>query len=277
MGRFQHLLERFSELTAHQDRSVDAHVSPMQRLLGRFEELRKAADAAERIRAASSRQSIRVLLDRYGEANARYCNQQARSADDFNLLDVMQLTGKEIRHSMMLAWMLDHDLRRLGTHAQGALGFRLFLVEFDELRLPLSIADTKYWVRREVAGEKSIVDIEIGCRGQFLIHIENKIWSSEGTDQTNREWDDVQRKAAELRIPDTNVRALYLTPTGAPAANGNFHCVSWLRIARVVEAFAQQSQPPDVKLFAAHYTRSLRRFIATHSPGVQTHDEAANE
>src|SRR5580704_3242799 len=37
---------------------------------------------------------------------------QESRADDFNLLDVLQSTYKETRHSMVLAWLLDSDLRK---------------------------------------------------------------------------------------------------------------------------------------------------------------------
>ena len=67
-----------------------------------------------------------------------------------------------------------------------------------ELGLPAEYSTHHYWVRREVSGDDSIVDVEIASRGQFLIHIENKIRSSEGEDQTDREWSDVSRRAATI-------------------------------------------------------------------------------
>jgi hypothetical protein len=152
-------------------------------------------------------------------------------------------------------------MRKLGTHAQGNLGFRLFLSEFKDFHLSLAYAECKYWVRREVAGDESIVDIEVACRGRFLIHIENKIWSCEGTDQTDREWSDLQRRAAGLNVSAPDIHALYLTPHGTEPANPNFRAIPWGRIVRVLERFAEQAKPPDVKLFAAHYARALRRFI----------------
>ena len=163
---------------------------------------------------------------------------------------------------MALAWLLDHDMRKLGTHAQGNLGFRLFLHEFG---LPIDYADCKYWVRREVAGDESIVDVEVACRGRFLIHIENKIWSCEGLDQTDREWSDMQRRAAGLNVSAPNVHALFLTPRGTKPSDPHFRAISWKRIVRVLEKFADQAKPPDVKLFTAHYARALKRFIVVQN------------
>ncbi len=184
----------------------------LRTLLTQFAECTRRVEAAEGEQAADDHKSIGGLLAGYVGSVERDRLQQEQVADDFNLLEVMDLTGKETRHSMVLAWLLDHDMRKLGTHAQGNLGFRLFL---SELGLPIDYADCVYWVRREVSGHESIVDVEVACRGRFLIHIENKIWSGEGSEQTNREWADLRRRAAELKVGAPYVHALYLTPHGA--------------------------------------------------------------
>lgn len=240
--------------------------------LEQFRERRERADALEHAHATHDRDRISALLDGYDRAVQRHRQLQESAADDFNLLEVLQLTGNEIRHSMALAWLLDHDLRKLGTHAQGNLGFRLFLTELD---LPIEYAGYKYWVRREVAGDQSIVDIEVGCRGKFLIHIENKIWS--GTDQTDREWPDLQRRAAGLHVSESDVHAFFLTPRGTTPMNSNFRAISWGCIVWVIERFAEQAQPPDVKLFAAHYARALRRFIVIQDTREDNDAKAALE
>jgi len=38
-----------------------------------------------------------------------------------------------------------------------------------------------------IADDEARADIEIAARGKFIVHIENKIWSEEGEDQTHRE------------------------------------------------------------------------------------------
>lgn len=250
--RFALLLNDFSVLVAQGNISVAPLAARIRTLLKEFIECRGRADKLEQARTIADREQIRTLLNGYTQAIEDYSHQQEQVADDFNLLDVMRLTGKEIRHSMVLAWLLDHDLRKLGTHAQGNLGFRLFLSKFG---LPIDYADCNYWVRREVAGDESIVDIEVGCRGRFLIHIENKIWSGEGTNQTEREWSDLPRKAASLEVPASDVHALFLTPHGTKPAYPKFDAISWGNIVRVLEAFAHQAKPPDVKLFTAHYAQ----------------------
>jgi hypothetical protein len=181
--RFAQLLDGFSALVAQSDTTGAGVLAAFRNLLSEFGERRVRAEMIEQTNAADDRHQFLALLDGYNETVEHYRQQQEQVADDFNLLDVTNLTGKEIRHSMVLAWLLDHDLRRFGTHAQGNLGFRLFL---NDLGMPMEYSDCKYWVRREVAGDESIVDLEVASRERFLIHIENKIWSCEGTDQTDR-------------------------------------------------------------------------------------------
>jgi len=272
--RFARLLDDFSTLAPSGQLSHDPREHRRRALAERFGEVSERAEAAARAQAATDAKCMDALLDGYRKAETRCREQQEQCADDFNLLDVMRLTGKEIRHSMVLAWVLDHDLRRLGTHAQGKLGFRLFLEEF---RLPLRYADCNYWVRREVAGDESVVDIEVACRNQFLIHIENKIRFGEGADQTDREWSDVRRRAAglglNLDLSDAPLHALFLTPDGTNPSNANFRPVSWGRVARVFETFADQAKPHDVRLFARHYARTLRRFIASDDRSEAEYDQ----
>jgi hypothetical protein len=198
-------------MAAQSRRAADAQEGRIGALLDGFRDIRARSDISERTAASAIRDQFQSLITDYASATARHRQQQEGLADEFNLLEVLQLTGNEVRHSMALAWLLDGDMRRLGTHAQGSLGFRLFLEEF---KLPLAYADHAYRVRREVPGEDSIVDIEIACRGKFLIHIENKIWSPEGADQTDREWRDLFRRSTSLGLdPEdkSRVHALFLS------------------------------------------------------------------
>ncbi len=246
----------------------------LRTLLTQFAECTQRAEAAEREQAAEDHKRVGDLLAGYAASVERDRLQQEQVADDFNLLEVMDLTGKETRHSMVLAWLLDHDMRKLGTHAQGNLGFRLFLSEFS---LPIDYADCAYWVRREVSGYESIVDVEVACRDRFLIHIENKIWSGEGSEQTNREWADLQRRSAELKVNAPYIHALFLTPHGAKPRNNHFQAIRWGRIVRVLEAFADRAKPPDVKLFSRHYARALTRFIVVQDTSEGDNGEETHE
>ena len=122
----------------------------------------------------------------------------------------------------------------------------------------------------------------MASRGRFLVHIENKIWASEGADQTDREWADLQRRAKELGIDasadNAPVHAIFFDPARHQTHQyETLLAFPWGRVIRVLEAFASQAKPSDVKLFASHYARALRRFIVTQDFGEQEHGEGTDE
>ncbi|HUT61248.1 MAG TPA: PD-(D/E)XK nuclease family protein [Phycisphaerae bacterium] len=222
------------------------------------------------LRVAEALRACESFFPGYALAVEAWRKQQEAVADDFNILEVMDLAGDEQRHSMILAWLLDRDITRGGTHAQGSSGFRLFL---QEVCLPEHYADAAYRVRREVASDESRIDVEIAARGVFMIHIENKIWAGEGRDQTDREWTDLQKRAAVLDLPTDPpgafVHALYLTPRGAKSHSPHFRPISWQAVANVLDRFAATARPAEVRVFASHCARVLRKTIIRELAGKE--------
>jgi hypothetical protein len=232
-------------------------------LVRRFRGLMKQHADACKVESARIRIALDGVFLKFLEARRTWAVKQRSSADDFNLFELMKVDGDEVNHSRLLAWLLDHRIEH-GTHAQGSLGFRLFLEELaNDLRLdtaPTCYADEpNYWVASEVSGDRARIDIEIGARNRFLIHIENKIYSAEGDRQTDREWLDFQGKADSLSIPQEARHAIFLTINGSKPMNVNFHPVAWYRIARVLDIFAQSCEAPEVELFTRHYAKAVRR------------------
>jgi hypothetical protein len=199
----------------------------------------------------------RRLLNGFKMAQNQGKKLQATTADDFNLLDTLQVAGEEIRHSMLLAWLL----RREDTHAQGNLGFRMFLQEFG---LSSKYAKAQYRVSREKRGSVSRIDVEVAAHGKFVIHIENKIYSEEiysddGDHQTEREWIDLLHRAQDLEVQPKDVHGLYLTLDGHRATCPEFRPISWKQVADLLDRYADLSKADQVSLFAAHYAQALRR------------------
>jgi hypothetical protein len=193
------------------------------------------------------------LLDEYDRQQDSWREEQKSRADGFNILRTMRLNRKELCHSDILAWLLDP----METHAQGKLGFLLFL---RELSLPEEFASKNYRVIRELAGKESQLDIVIEAEGGFLIGIENKIDSEEGDNQTNREWNDLERRKIALSIP-TEITAFFLTPDEAKPLCNFFKPISWQLIANIFEAFADEAKAELVKIFAKHYAETIRNEI----------------
>jgi hypothetical protein len=257
---FDSLIKRHRILT-RDSISLPTQCVQLKSLLDQYVAKSTECNEDELQQALRNREQFGQLLNSYNAASENWRLNQEATAEEFNLFDVMNLTGDEIRHSMLLAWLLDHRLTAFGTHGQGRLGFRVFL---EELGLPVEYAEKQYSVHREVSGDRSRIDIRIQARGFFIIDIENKIWSVEGNDQTNSEWEDLQQKAKELSVSD--VCALFLTPNGTEAENPNFRSITWRQIIRVLERFAREAKPPEVRLFAKHYADALRRFVVIESP-----------
>jgi hypothetical protein len=262
---FRKLLSEHSALLS--SNPMSGRAQEFKEFLDGFATAYDAASRAEAAEAKEDRQAFETFFQAYRNAQAQRRTAQQDKADDFNLLDVMGLTKKENTHSDILAWLLDHDIDRLGTHAQGGDGFRLFSEAVGLANELGECADCDYRVSRESASDESRIDIEVAHRGSFVIHIENKIWAGEGVDQTEREWRDLERRAKELECP--KYFAFFLTPRGTKAKNGNFRPISWRKIAAVFEQFAANIRSRAtveegalaVSLFATHYAGVLRRHI----------------
>jgi hypothetical protein len=208
-----------------------------------------------RIHAAGSSDLMRItgrLLEGFKTNHERGRRLQKTTADDFNLLDTLEISSEEARHSMMLAWLLNRE----ATHAQGNLGFQLFL---EHVGLDREYAEKSYGIVREKSGVESRVDVEVAAPGEFIIHIENKIYSDEGNDQIKREWRDLLRRARGLRVKQQNAHGFFLTLDRHAPASPEFQAISWQEIADVLDEFSERSKADQVGLFAAHYAQALRR------------------
>jgi hypothetical protein len=196
----------------------------------------------------------------------------------------LELDQNEACHSIILAWLLDRRIEQ-GSHAQGSLGFRLFLEEFGrELGAEANPEvktyhdDGSYWALREFSSGESRVDIEIAAYKKFVIHIENKIMSAEGPDQTGREWRDLQERARQLHVPRKNRHALFLTLDASQPESKAFRPIGWSRVAKVLDRFSEQARPRDVKLFASHYAAAVRKLaVSEPEPKEIEHAEAMAE
>ena len=130
---------------------------------------------------------------------------------------------------------LGHDIA--WNARAGKPRFPFFLEEFG---LPVKYAEGRYRVHREVSADESRIDVEVAERRKFVIYIENKIWSGEGNDETNREWRDLQKTADSLDC--TEYYAFYLTPNGRKPMNANFRPIAWRQIAQVLDRFAAERE-----------------------------------
>ena len=249
------LLAGYARFSKHITTNAENEIKIFSDLLGDFGDRLRRDRVIQNLHDRSALLSLTETIEGFINVKRNWQQKQRFVADSFNILAVLKLTGNEVRHSMVLAWLLDKDMDHHGTHAQGPLGFELLLTA---LSLPMNYAEANYWVRRELSGDESRIDIEVAARNSFLIHFENKIWSGEGSEQTAREWVDLKKRAIALNVSADHVHGIYLTPDGRTAGQKDFKPLSWYNIETVLESFAEKALPSDVKVFAKHYARTLR-------------------
>jgi hypothetical protein len=182
--------------------------------------------------------------------------------------DVLRILGREDdenSHSDLIAWLLNP--RRAPTIAPIAL--RRLVSCFEDRdewcrRIDAAIPQELISVRREMMIGRELaasddlcrVDIVVSGPG-FVLAVENKVWSSEHSDQTTTYWqwlDQLDKKT--LR------GGLFLSPSGLTASSTNFVAVSYLEmVSALLEAPAAGPIMPTEELVLASYLKTLARNI----------------
>lgn len=177
----------------------------------------------------------------------------------FNLFDVLKISRMEIRHSNMLAWLLNPN----ENHGMGDAFLKAIVqivVQNDDTGR-YNILETllmdfySFVVYREW---KNIDILLISDAEKFLIAIENKIDSHEHDNQLRK-----YRDILATDYPDYKKMRLYLTPEGEePRDTKHWDILSYRDI---VEALSDQKNTmelaPDVALVVENYLDILRRDI----------------
>ena len=80
------------------------------------------------------------LLDGFKEQHKQGRKLQETTADDFNLLETLQISSDESRHSMMLAWLLGRACWPSKYRRRWPSGFYIYSISLDSFCLPESEA-----------------------------------------------------------------------------------------------------------------------------------------
>ena len=180
----------------------------------------------------------------------------------FNVFEAIGHTRSEERHSDFLAFLLDPN----ETHGLGAEVLRRFVVTIlKSMRLedrPLSPSEVMLtdFESCQVLREHHKVDVLcVDESHRFLLAIENKIGSSEHSDQLGR-----YRSFLEAQYGDFRRILAYLTPDNDEASDGNWTPVSYTDVLSIVELLATTQKDEisnAVALALDHYAVMLRRNI----------------
>ena len=183
----------------------------------------------------------------------------------FNPFDVLRYSDYEIRHSNVLAWLLQPD----ETHGIGGAFIRDFMAALNEQARaqgvpPIPVPSSFEADNVRVERERYYVDITLFfLKERAVVAIENK------TDETAPEYaEQVRYYEKTLREKDSGkydlVQSVLLTTSREPdASGGDFIHLSWARVRDLVDSIRQRERfPSKVRAFLGHYLEIVARLTA---------------
>jgi len=190
---------------------------------------------------------------------------------NFNIFRALRLEGHEIRHSNFLGWLLDPT----ESHGQGELFLRAFFVAV--VRGPLGLqatslsgVDVDVFGEVQVSREVNQLDLRIVLPGlQIVVAIENKLFTSEHSEQLTRYADAVSRD-----YPGWRHSLLYLTIDGEPATHAQWRAISHRQVvAAISEAHSKMSPqcPVAIRAFVQHYLDLFADIYARREQTTRSH------
>ncbi len=150
----------------------------------------------------------------------------------FNLFDVLGVSRVEIRHSNMLAWLLDPN----ESHAMGGLLLRKVVSLVGDEEIPAD-SDNSFTVYRE---DEHIDMLLVSHTLKRVIAIENKIGAKEGVRRT-RTYDNEESQLCtyenilEKLYPDYAKTLIFLTPEGELPSRKEWIPLSYRQIVEKIE------------------------------------------
>lgn len=184
-------------------------------------------------------------------------------SNQFNIFEVLGVVNTEIRHSNMLAWLLDpNEIHGLGDILIKKL-IRLYVEDTDRLEhqptlFNLLLGDFEDAI---VLREWKNIDLVVASeQNKIVVVIENKIWSKESKHQLkkyegiiNREYDNYEKLF------------IFLTPNGDDASDvKTWHNISYQQIIECLNELIERKEyaiNQKVIEFIEQYISILRRHI----------------
>lgn len=187
-----------------------------------------------------------------------------------NIFEVLKITNTEIRHSNVLAWLLDanasHELsdkilKEFVTHILKNNKF-----DIDVIRALLMDFES-FSVFREL---NNIDILLVSNKEKFIICIENKIWSKERNNQLNK-----YEKIVNEQYKDFYNLFVFLTPDGYETENNdNWIAFNYVDIIGIIEnAIKNVEMKTEVKLIINNYIEAVRRHIVGDTELTKICDE----
>ena len=189
-------------------------------------------------------------------ADSECLNPLYKWAGGFNAFDVLGITSSEIRHSNVLAWLMDPDGNH-GLHDGVIRGFVDYAAKcaedsgaFDDLLMDCD----GFSIRREWC---HIDILAVNDEAKYVLCIENKIFSGEHDDQLARYRGEIERE-----FPHYRHRFLFLTPSSWEASESDWLPMGYEDVLDIIGYAVEASTPPPEPMqFISEYMDTVRRNI----------------
>ncbi|MGB8169840.1 MAG: PD-(D/E)XK nuclease family protein [Chthoniobacteraceae bacterium] len=194
----------------------------------------------------------------------------------FNLFQVLKFEHGEIRHTNVLAWILDPE----ESHGLDATFLKKWLMRViheaaDETETVISAIDIDAWqllcveVRREWRNIDLLVILTMANGEQWIICIENKINSTQHSDQLRR-----YRQVVEKSFPDAAHRLyIFLTKSEEEPEESSYLPASFSQIHRTLKECLQSRSHAigaEPKVLIENYLRLLEEKFMNESDIART-------
>ena len=181
--------------------------------------------------------------------------------DSFNCFDVLKISRTEIRHSNVLAWLLDpnenhgfgekilqdlnHYMVKSGLVTDTKQAFDLLKMDYADIM-----------VRREWKNIDILVESK---KEKYVLCIENKVGIKDHSGQLDRYWDSIKNEYSD----DYNKFFLYLTPDGSPPKEDTYDAWRTIKYETFIDIIDSELKKtilePKRKMFIENYLEILRR------------------
>lgn len=177
-----------------------------------------------------------------------------------NIFDVLKVETNEVRHSNFVAWLLDPN----GSHKLGNIFLKRFLrqVFASNKFSSVSSIDVEAFPLEKVQIQREWKNIDILISSdEFVVCIENKIFSKEHSNQLNR-----YKNIIEENFPNQIKTYVYLSPEGIPSETEteSYEPLSYEFLADLIERVLSihgDTFDDQVKTYLKDYAVTVRRDI----------------
>lgn len=186
-------------------------------------------------------------------------NQLDEWTGKFNMFDILKITRTEIRHSNLLAWLLNPNENH-GLNDSIIKGF----IQFAITSLPSSQNDVFRTLLMDFRSfdllrEWHHIDVlAISDKEKYVLCIENKIDTGEHDNQLER-----YQKTIEDNFPDYNKTYIFLSPEGSESSISDIWLsMSYNDVIRIIESACKKTKLlPEAEMLINNYVEAIRRDI----------------